>query len=314
MANLKSITELPVATSADGVNLIVNDNGYAKQIAAGAVGAQADWNVEDEANPAFVKNKPFYDTREYGTKTFSFDGDITGKEVIEMDPGVYIVKLYDEPLSKEEIIGCSATIIEDGVSSTVKVTKEMIVYSPLGLDIADGLAIVIYNAPTIENAPPVTPGVWSMCIIQDGTPVTYVSEVSWYGVTSGELKQIDEKYILKEEYDLDIEMHTSFNETTQESSMDLVVNSANFESAHEKLKANIMPKGKCINIDTHITSDGKEQCYKGMLEPSQIFAMWDHTTDSLSESADGIVFQFGDSNSNVRVLLSTDNFAYIQAN
>lgn len=58
MANLKNITELPVAESADGLNLIVNDNGAAKQIAASAVGAQADFNITDESNPGFIKNKP----------------------------------------------------------------------------------------------------------------------------------------------------------------------------------------------------------------------------------------------------------------
>lgn len=58
MANLKNITELPVANSASGLNLIVNDNGTAKQIAASAVGAQADWNVTDVTNPAFIVNKP----------------------------------------------------------------------------------------------------------------------------------------------------------------------------------------------------------------------------------------------------------------
>lgn len=58
MANLKNITELPVAESADGLNLIVNDGGSAKQIAASAVGAQADWAEMDETSPAFIKNKP----------------------------------------------------------------------------------------------------------------------------------------------------------------------------------------------------------------------------------------------------------------
>lgn len=58
MANLKNIVDLPVAESAEGLNLIVNDNGAAKQIAAGAVGAQADWTETDENSPAFVKNKP----------------------------------------------------------------------------------------------------------------------------------------------------------------------------------------------------------------------------------------------------------------
>ena len=61
MANLKNITDLPVAESAEGLNLIVNDNGSAKQIAASAVGAQADWAVTDEGSPAFIKNKPVED-------------------------------------------------------------------------------------------------------------------------------------------------------------------------------------------------------------------------------------------------------------
>ena len=63
MANLKNITELPVAESADGLNLIVNDNGSAKQIAASAVGAQADWSVNDETDVAFIKNKPSIPTK-----------------------------------------------------------------------------------------------------------------------------------------------------------------------------------------------------------------------------------------------------------
>lgn len=38
MANFKNITDLPVAESAEGLNLIVNDNGSAKQIAADKIG------------------------------------------------------------------------------------------------------------------------------------------------------------------------------------------------------------------------------------------------------------------------------------
>lgn len=58
MANFKNITELPLAESAEGLNLIVNDSGSAKQIAASEVGAQADWAETDENSPAFIKNKP----------------------------------------------------------------------------------------------------------------------------------------------------------------------------------------------------------------------------------------------------------------
>ena len=39
MVNLKNITELPLAESANNLNFIVNDNGSAKQIAANNIGA-----------------------------------------------------------------------------------------------------------------------------------------------------------------------------------------------------------------------------------------------------------------------------------
>lgn len=61
MANLKNIADLPVAESAEGLNLIVNDNGAAKQIAASAVGTSS-WND--------LKDKPFYsETDEDGNET-----------------------------------------------------------------------------------------------------------------------------------------------------------------------------------------------------------------------------------------------------
>ena len=58
MANLKHITELPVAESAENVNLIIEDAGSAKKIPARKVGAQADWDEEDTTSPAYILNKP----------------------------------------------------------------------------------------------------------------------------------------------------------------------------------------------------------------------------------------------------------------
>lgn len=80
MANLKNITELPLAESADGLNLIVNDNGAAKQIAAHEVGAQADWAEMDETSPAFIKNKPIEE----------WDLDITVNMSVNPDGGGFI--------------------------------------------------------------------------------------------------------------------------------------------------------------------------------------------------------------------------------
>lgn len=88
MANLKSIAELPIAASADGLNLIVNDNGAAKQIAASAVGAQADWNVTDSSSPAYIKNKPdvnspyVIDSEAYTYGDDALDAILKGKRIL----------------------------------------------------------------------------------------------------------------------------------------------------------------------------------------------------------------------------------------
>lgn len=71
MANLKNITDVPVAESAEGLNLIVNDNGVAKQIPASAVGKvktingvgpDASGNVQIDTASSWndLKDKPFY--------------------------------------------------------------------------------------------------------------------------------------------------------------------------------------------------------------------------------------------------------------
>lgn len=60
MANLKNITDVPVVESAEGLNLIVNDNGTAKQIAASAVGGRANWNQNNPTTPGYIENRPFW--------------------------------------------------------------------------------------------------------------------------------------------------------------------------------------------------------------------------------------------------------------
>lgn len=81
MANLKNITDLPIAESAEGLNLIVNDNGSAKQIAASAVGAQADWDIEDASNSAYIKNKP--DLSKIGVQSDFSQNDETAIDYIK---------------------------------------------------------------------------------------------------------------------------------------------------------------------------------------------------------------------------------------
>lgn len=252
MANLKNIADLPVAESAEGLNLIVNDNGAAKQIAASAVGAQADfavadenspafiknkpkvvqadfavtdetspafiknkpavaqadWAVKDETNPAHLKNKPFYDTREYGNITLAFDGDMTGKEVVQIFETSYAVKLSDKVPSKEELIGASVSLVQGGETMTIEVTSDMIEDDGNGNLLVAEAYMVVPDSQDNDTFP-LSRGVWGVCAVENGVTVFYTKELSWYGVVSGELKKIEEKYIprLAEEYDIVFEYH-----------------------------------------------------------------------------------------------------------
>ena len=287
MANLKNITELPVAESADGLNLIVNDNGSAKQIAASAVGAQADfavtdetspafiknkpevvqadWSVTDETGAAFIKNKPFYDTREYGKITVTFDGDMTGKESVlvnETDTETsYFVKLSDKIPTKEEAIGAFASGVMNGSAATTEVTSDMITdYGNGNFSVID-LAMVVSNEFTADNFT-LSHGLWVAYVIKDGVATTYGTEFSWTGVVSGELKIIEEKYVprLAEEWDLDLTCDITWNTETSDAN-DPVFTAAegySYKAFIAKIKSGDIPKvkfrmNKAVTSDTTIT-------------------------------------------------------------
>ena len=42
----------------EDVNVLIEDNGEIKKASKSEIGAQADWNEENEASPAFILNKP----------------------------------------------------------------------------------------------------------------------------------------------------------------------------------------------------------------------------------------------------------------
>lgn len=42
----------------EDTNVLIEDNGEIKKVSKSNIGAQADWNEENEASPAFILNKP----------------------------------------------------------------------------------------------------------------------------------------------------------------------------------------------------------------------------------------------------------------
>lgn len=106
MANLKNITDLPMAASAEGLNLIVNDNGAAKQIAASAVckvksvnGTQPDENgnvqIDTVSSWNDLKDKPFYAEAE----TYTILENCPVTELDEYGEAYYVNVITDKTFS-----------------------------------------------------------------------------------------------------------------------------------------------------------------------------------------------------------------------
>lgn len=136
MANLKNITDVPVVESAAGLNLIANDNGVAKQIAANMIGRQADWTETDETSPAFVKNKPVeeWDLDLNIIVSYNPDADM-------MIPEHTINHMVDFVLIKEKIV--------NGIKPKMKISYEEQTDSAIDAPYVTGIPFI----PLIGIAP-----------------------------------------------------------------------------------------------------------------------------------------------------------------
>lgn len=83
------------------------------------------------------------------TNVLTWDGNTTGKEVVGSD--VQFVKMFDEFISIENLLGGNLTFIQNGVSTDVAMSSENVVDgSAMGLD---GAVIVSYNnLPVVVSA------------------------------------------------------------------------------------------------------------------------------------------------------------------
>lgn len=132
MANLKNITELPLADSIDGINLIANDNGSAKQVPADAIGKIKSVNgVEPDENGSVnieipegfsgnwndLKDKPFYIEEK---KTLVVEG-VSDSGNYNIQAQLEIGKKYTYCIDEIEYTG---VCIQDDVDKTVYLYTE----------------------------------------------------------------------------------------------------------------------------------------------------------------------------------------------
>lgn len=127
-----------------------------KDCSGGGASVQADWAVNDESDPAFVKNRTHYDYQAFDIR---WDGDKTGKFALDMSmlgysQGMYFVKVSDSVLSAEEVIGATA---ENVGFDSFTVTEDMIDMATFPGAIAINNNIVSVQDQSMINAALGTP-------------------------------------------------------------------------------------------------------------------------------------------------------------
>lgn len=274
MANLKNITELPVAESAEGLNLIVNDNGSAKQIAASAVGAQADFAVTDENSPAFIKNKPEVAQADWNQNDSSAPNYVNNRthwvdeEVVlerqtidgftEMD-GMYVSQnfVHFEAVESEEV-----KVFWDGeIYNCVVVLKNnylnignMSIYGEE--DTGEPFAIMQLTDE------------WGVMAYTDASPSHKI------GITREVVHKLEEKYVPRpvEEWDLDVNADFILDaETGEFNATTLTINAGTFENVKNKI-LNGVPKIKVTTNRQLLngTTVQSSECY-AMYAPEDVF-------------------------------------------
>ena len=104
MTNLRNITDLPIVESVEDVNLIVNDNGIAKQVAASAIlGNGGGVFVIDTTDDTYSETDTAYgnaikDALLNGDRVFVYDGTgytlVTGFSLYEDTYGTQKMSVY----------------------------------------------------------------------------------------------------------------------------------------------------------------------------------------------------------------------------
>ena len=154
---------------------------------------QTDWNQNDITAKDYIKNRP--GGYEEGFE-ITWDGDTTGRPSATaegMSNAWY--KVSDKILTVDDIIGATATAVQNGVSQSFVVTSDIVVREDYGASISEGTIIIATKQGTYDSAMEGP----SISIPETGVYFPYMSSVGTTMYTSSLSNIIahpfDDKYI-----------------------------------------------------------------------------------------------------------------------
>lgn len=159
---------------------------------------QSDYNQNDETAADYVKNRTHYDSRETVNIEYAFDGNIEGKEYIDAPPNEYFIKISDNVPILENLIGGSVVLNINNQMTEYAVLSDNIAfidelnYYVFDPDDREPLFFVIIDYTKLENGVN-SNGIWFYYYHNDEN--FFYTSLLKYTKETGELKQIDDKYL-----------------------------------------------------------------------------------------------------------------------
>lgn len=152
---------------------------------------QHDWNMNDENDLAYVKNRTHWEERGYN---YTYGGDYENYEYfVSSDGGLRYIKMDDQPLLSHELIGATGTVMHRGsVMQTFSIAAESDLKLKDGyISINDGDAVSVFKDGSVifvteDRQTKLDRGLYLL----DNTPIYTGNLSKEYFV-----ERLDEKYI-----------------------------------------------------------------------------------------------------------------------
>ena len=188
----RAITDVEVVESVNAEDtVLIEQDGVAKRAPKGSIGAQSDLNVNDETNPAYVKNRTHWTEK---VVDIQWDGNPEGHVTVDEGDGALLVHVSDEVLTVEDLVGSTATVYigtEQNAESKV-LTESDCTESPGGIiSIGSDLPVGIIS-PADEHTEEEVP----VTLPKKGVYLFYVpDELAVRSIAKETVHQIDPKFI-----------------------------------------------------------------------------------------------------------------------
>lgn len=187
-----NLQEKEVSITSNGTTEVTPDEGYdgmskvkaVVNVAGGGSSVQANWAQNDSTAADYIKNRPggFSISVPSGgipAKTYTFDGDVTGKEVVwlqgDASAGMGLVKVSDDIVWYAQVFGGTLThaVAQDGNEETTTVVlnpSNNLIKSVYGVIELVEAGFIVQAPATIEGLS-LSVGVWFLWVYQDGNKI-----------------------------------------------------------------------------------------------------------------------------------------------